>query len=279
MDLHPDPDRTPLAEREPVARLRAWLRPTPVEVVGLCALLAGALAVAVVLWVQAERRPSTVPSVSGVGREVHAADDPHDGSWHEAGYEDDGDPVGTAAGHADPGAGAGDAPPPAAAVELIVHVSGAVRSPGLVTLPGGARVGDALEAAGGAEDDAELAALNLARPLEDGEQVHVLRVGEEPPAWWTGAAGSGAAPAVAGPAPDAAGPPTGGARLADGRLDLNRATTDELETLPGIGPAKAAAIVRHREEHGPFRQPGDLRAVSGIGEKTFQNLADLVATP
>jgi competence protein ComEA len=147
--------------------------------------------------------------------------------------------------------------------EVVVHVSGAVRRPGLLTLPAGARVGDAIEAAGGPTEDADVDRLNLARPLQDGEHVHLPRHGEE--------------------LPRSADPPAGGGTGADasgtdaaGRIDLNRASAAELETLPGIGPAKASAIVSHRDEHGPFRTPGDLRAVPGIGEKTFQRLADLV---
>jgi competence protein ComEA len=116
-------------------------------------------------------------------------------------------------------------------------------------------VADAVDAAGGAEGDALLERLNLARPLDDGEQVHVPRVGED----------------VA--------PPSGTTSrgvLADGRIDINRASAEELATLPGIGPARAQAIIAAREERA-FTAPGDLRRVSGIGEVTFQRLAPLIA--
>lgn len=143
------------------------------------------------------------------------------------------------------------------AVALTVHVVGEVLAPGVVGLPAGARVQDAIAAAGGPTVDARLEALNLARPLQDGEQL-----------------------AVPGPVP-AGDPPATGADgssgvLDDGRVDLNRASAAELETLPGIGPVLAQRIVSHREDHGPFSAPGDLRAVAGIGERTFQSLAELV---
>lgn len=139
---------------------------------------------------------------------------------------------------------------------VIVHVSGAVRTPGLAHLVDGDRVADAVAAAGGPLPGADLSAVNLARPVVDGEQVHVPVVGEQP------ASGS-----------------AGGAVLGDGRVDVNRATAAELETLPGVGPVLAQRIVAHREEHGPFASPDDLRDVSGIGERTLETLADLVVTP
>lgn len=139
--------------------------------------------------------------------------------------------------------------------EVTVHVSGAVTAAGIVTLPDGARVVDAIAATGGATPDADLDALNLARPLQDGEQVLVPR---------------------AGASLDVAGDAGAGAVTADGRVDLNRATTSELETLPGVGPVLAGRIVAWREEHGPFVEVGQLREVSGIGERSFQTLVDLV---
>lgn len=136
---------------------------------------------------------------------------------------------------------------------VVVHVTGAVRQPGLVRLPSGARVADALAAAGGARTDAVLDALNLAAEVADGQQV--LVPGAE-----------SATPTTAGPT----------AAAGDGRVDINRASAEELEALPGVGPVLAARIVAWREEHGPFEDPGALRAVPGIGERTFQAMADLV---
>jgi competence protein ComEA len=135
--------------------------------------------------------------------------------------------------------------------EVTVHVSGAVAAPGVLTLPDGARVGDALTAAGGATIDGDPAQLNLARPLRDGEQIVVPVIG---------AATSDAATGV----------------TDDGLVDLNRASVSELETLPGVGPVLGGRIVAWRDEHGPFTEVGQLREVSGIGEKLLQSLADLV---
>jgi competence protein ComEA len=234
----------------------AWLQATPAELLGLTLLLTGGLAVALVLWWQSGQRPVELPALPGDRELVLDAGDAH-GEDAPHLHDDAGYPV-------DETTEAGGA---ASGGEVVVHVTGAVARPGLVTLPAGARVGDAIDAAGGAVVDADTTRINLARPLQDGEHVHLLQVGEDPPPPVEGA--------HAPPSGDDAATPEGG-MTADGKVDLNRATADELETLPGIGPAKAAAIVQHREEHGPFRVAGDLRAVPGIGEKTFQTLADRV---
>lgn len=141
---------------------------------------------------------------------------------------------------------------------LLVHVAGAVSRPGVVELTAGDRVADAIAAAGGATHEASTAALNLARPVVDGEQVVVPTVDE-----------AASDVSVAGTATDAV-------RLPDGRLDLNRATAVDLEELPGVGPVLAGRIVAHREEHGPFTEAAALRQVSGIGEATWASLRDLV---
>lgn len=157
---------------------------------------------------------------------------------------------------------AADRPPAVptdAGTTVTVHVAGAVVAPGVLELPASARVVDAVEAAGGATVLADLGALNLARTLNDGERIEVpLRgpIGE-------GSSSEG----------------VGGAFDAQGRLDLNRATAAELETLPGIGPVLAQRIVEHREANGPFASTGALRDVPGIGERSFQRLAELVVVP
>lgn len=132
--------------------------------------------------------------------------------------------------------------------ELYVHVLGAVERPGLYVLHPGARVVDALAAAGGTVDGADLAAVNLARPVEDGEQVVV--------------------PVAGAPAGPSAVPSDGGA------VDLNSADQAALEALPGIGPALAERILAWREENGRFRSVDDLLAVPGIGEKLLEGLRD-----
>ncbi len=135
------------------------------------------------------------------------------------------------------------------AAGITVHVSGAVLRPGLVVLPPGARVADAVAAAGGAAPDADLAALNLAAPVANAAQVVVPGAG---------AAASGSAP---------------------GLVSLNGATAADLEALPGVGPVTAARIVAHRQQHGPFAAIEDLLDVPGIGEGKLATLRDLVTVP
>jgi competence protein ComEA len=167
---------------------------------------------------------------------------------------------GSAVGGTTPGAAATTAPaPPTSAARIVVHVAGAVTAPGVYELAGGSRVGDAVAAAGGAGPDAVLDAVNLAALVNDGQQVYVPRAGE-----------------AAGPAPPAAAPPVNGTPDAVGPLDLNAATEDELLALPGVGPVLAAAIVRHREETGPFTSVDGLLDVSGIGPARLESLRDLV---
>jgi competence protein ComEA len=144
---------------------------------------------------------------------------------------------------------------------LFVHVLGAVRSPGLYELHQGARVMDAVGAAGGFADDAEPAGVNLARPLADGEQLIVPHVGEtQPPAPPAGSVGTGAA---------------GGASTG-AKINLNSADQTELETLPQVGPALASRIIAWRTENGGFTTIDDLLNVTGIGQKTFDGLKELV---
>lgn len=160
-----------------------------------------------------------------------------------------------------PGADAGQDPASGAAsaqAAATVHVVGEVRRPGVVRVPAGSRVGDAVEAAGGLTGQADEQRLNLARPVTDGEQILVLRPGEEPPP-----------PA----APPGGGAPAGGdAAGDDGPLDLNTADQAALEELPGVGPVTAEHILAWREENGQFTTVDELMEVSGIGEKTLATL-------
>jgi competence protein ComEA len=143
---------------------------------------------------------------------------------------------------------------------VTVHVVGQVLKPGLVRLPAGSRVADAVAKAGGARPDADLAAINLARVVADGEQLRVPKPGEVvvggPPA----ASGLGSGPSGAGPA-------QGG-----GLVSLNSATVAELDALPGVGPVLAQRIIDWRTEHGRFASVDELGEVSGIGEKVFAQL-------
>jgi competence protein ComEA len=149
-------------------------------------------------------------------------------------------------------------PEPPEQAQLVVHVVGAVRRPGLYRVDEGSRVADAVSLAGGATGKANLAALNLAAPLIDGTQVIVPRKGQDvPPA---GAASPGASP--------------GGA--AAGPIRLNTATAEELQTIPGVGPVTAQRIIDYRDQNGGFRSVEELDAVSGIGPKRLEQLRDLV---
>ncbi|MFD1147348.1 helix-hairpin-helix domain-containing protein [Saccharothrix hoggarensis] len=130
--------------------------------------------------------------------------------------------------------------------QLVVNVVGQVPTPGLVTVPSGARVADALQAAGGANPGADLTALNLARKVADGEQI-----------------------AVGIPAPLPEGPATA-------PLNVNTATKDQLDTLPGVGPVTAQRIVDRRQKRGPFTSLEQLGEIEGIGDAKLAKLRDLV---
>ncbi len=164
----------------------------------------------------------------------------------------------------------------AAVPTVVVHVVGQVGQPGVVALVPGARVADAITAAGGAGPDADLSALNLARLLVDGEQVVVPRPGEVPPAPEAGA-GAGAGSGRVGADDGAAG---GGAAglvgQSGGLLDLNTADVAALDALPGIGPVLAGRIVGWRTEHGRFTSVDALEQVPGIGPAVLSGLRDLV---
>ena len=140
--------------------------------------------------------------------------------------------------------------------KVLVHVAGAVQSPGVVEVPAGSRVFEALEKAGGALPEAELSAVNLAAVVNDGQQLLIPRAGEP------------SVPAGPVPAPDAG--------AAEGPVNLNSADAAELEQLPRVGPVLAERIVQWREEHGSFTSAGDLDAVPGIGPAMLESLLPLV---
>ncbi len=141
-------------------------------------------------------------------------------------------------------------PVPSSTAELKVHVSGAVNDPGVHIIWDGARVQDATAGAGGPTEDADLDAMNLARRVNDEDKVDVPKVGEAP-------SGSDA-------------------QASSGLIDLNSVDVITLTSLPGIGQTKAEAIVRHREQNGPFARIEDLLEVSGIGPATFDAILDLI---
>ncbi len=175
------------------------------------------------------------------------------------------------AGTSHPASGEADAPEPSPGpmpttdrpAHVVVDVSGKVRSPGVQRLPSGARVADALRAAGGARPGVDLTGLNRARVLVDGEQIVV---GVDP------------APGVSAANGGPPGTSPGGTAAASGTapVSLNNASVDQLDALPGVGPVLAQRIVDYRTQHGGFRSVDELREVNGIGDRRFADLRPLV---
>jgi competence protein ComEA len=152
---------------------------------------------------------------------------------------------------------------------VIVHVAGAVRKPGVYRLSGGARVADAVERAGGATRRADLGGVNLAAKLEDGRQIVVPLSARAAAATGAAAPGAGAGGATASGGAAGAGPPAA-------PVNLNTATPEQLDTLPGVGPATVQKILEYREQHGGFGSVEELGEVSGIGEKRLAALREQV---
>jgi competence protein ComEA len=157
---------------------------------------------------------------------------------------------------------------PTAAGVLLVHVVGQVRRPGVVRLPPGSRVLDAVQAAGGATSSADLNHLNLARPAADGEQILVPKPGESIPVGGVPGAGGGV------PGSAVQGSPGGGS--AGGLVDLNTADATALDSLPGVGPVIAQRILDWRTQHGRFSSVDELGEVSGIGDKLLAQIGPKV---
>jgi competence protein ComEA len=151
--------------------------------------------------------------------------------------------------------------PAPTAVPLAVQVSGAVVRPGVYELPPGSRVKDAIDAAGGFLAEADTGKINLAALLEDGQELIVPDV-------FGNTGGAGDEVIAEEDATDTETP--------DYLIDINYATAEELETLPGIGPTLAMRIVQYREEHGPFQTIEDIMNVSGIGQATFEAIKDYI---
>ncbi|HUR22334.1 MAG TPA: helix-hairpin-helix domain-containing protein [Acidimicrobiales bacterium] len=165
------------------------------------------------------------------------------------GSNDDAGAVGASVGPSSSGAGR-------AGAGAFVHAAGAVAHPGVYRVRAGGRVSDLLDAAGGPAGDADLDQVNLAAKVSDGERVYVPRRGESPPpaaGSSTGAAGAGGVPA-------------------SGPVNLNTATLEQLDSLPGVGPTTAQAILEYRKAHGRFRTVDELMEVRGIGEARLASL-------
>ncbi|MEU2199056.1 ComEA family DNA-binding protein [Isoptericola sp. NPDC019482] len=226
------------------------------------------LLVAVVVAVVATARPDDVITLAGAPSGASAGpSQPPAGrtAGADAGAGTAADPAGTGDLDGEGAPAAPEAVPAPAPGTVVVHVVGEVREPGLVTVPSGARVADAVAAAGGTTRRADAAALNLARAVVDGEQIRVPRPGEQV--------------SSADGAPEGAGEDgTGGGSdaSAGGAVNLNSAGAADLEVLPGIGPALAERIVTWRDENGPFTSVDELDEVSGIGPSVLGQVRDLV---
>lgn len=200
-----------------------------------------------------------VTAIGQVGHSVEVAANPTSAVPTDASASPAADPAGTAG----PPAPAGATPAPG----VFVHVLGAVARPGLFEVHQGSRVVDVVAAAGGLLPTADEAGLNLARLVTDGEQLYVPAQGESGPGPPAGAqAGSGPANGAA----------AGGSGGAAPKVNLNTATLADLDTLPRIGPAMAQRILDYRDAEGRFASVEDLRNVTGIGDKTFAALKDLI---
>lgn len=260
--------------RRPVSRWRAWLRrscgrgaelwvPEPLRgarvdpgrrgamALLLVAALAAAITAAGVWRDRPEARPVATVSAGSVG--LVSADPPASSGAASPSSVADGSDSGTSA--------------TMAAVEIVVSVTGLVVRPGVVTLPGNARVADAIAAAGGLTDGADVTGLNLAAKLTDGASVVVGA---------TGASVQGPSGATDASDGKAGGADPSGASGGGVRVDLNVADADELDTLPGVGPVMAGNIVAWREANGRFTSVDQLQEISGIGPARFAQLSELV---
>lgn len=247
-----------------VGRLRRWgLRGCLILVLASAAVLGFRLASG-----QAQVSSLAVPPVAGPGADARAS-----GPVTASRSGPDGAAMSTAEASGAPPRGTPAAAESPAAAGPTVHVVGAVKRPGLYRLAAGARVDDAVRAAGGAEAGAALAALNLAAPLTDGTQLHVPGRGEA-------AVGPYAAQGAAPPG-DGAAPAPGAARVpaapSSAPVRINTASQAELEALPGVGPALAQRIIAFRDSHGRLQGEQDLDAVPGIGPAMLEKLRGVVS--
>ncbi len=278
LDVNPLPDPFPLASRPPHSRDATAPASASVSPIGGHALAAlnpgrravlalgavGAIVALIAAYLAWHAQPRTVdvgaPSAGAavMSRATGVGGLPGPGSGLAASGTADGSGGGA-------GGGAGGGPPGATGVGgsspvaiMVVAVTGRVRHPGLVRLPPGARVADAIVAAGGALPGTDLSFVNVAAKVVDGE---LIVIGVTPPAGTT-----------LGPT----GNPAGGTAEAPGIVDINTATVTDLDTLPGIGPALAQRIVDYRTQHGAFHRTDELRSVPGIGDAKFAEIKDLV---
>lgn len=252
----PLPDR-PRPDRPLATRLRDW-----VEWFGLARLVVTALSVGAVgaggYWLL---RPVPAPVESSLPRAVPASGDNSSGVPAASAAAGSATATGSTV-----VAGADGSTESTLPLVIVVHVAGAVVSPGVYSLAADARVVDAVSAAGGVTADARADAVNLAAPMNDGDRVYLPTQAEAP----TVPVG------VSGATPTAAAPTDSGVSPAAVVIDLNIASVDQLDGLPGVGPSTAAAIVAHREANGPFSSVDALDDVRGIGPAKLDSLRTLV---
>lgn len=163
---------------------------------------------------------------------------------------------------------------PPTSTEVVVHVVGEVRKPGVVHAKQGDRVEDAIEAVGGAKTSADLEAINLAAKLEDGAQIYVPPKGTpiRPAPIESTPRPPSTAPATVRPIRSPSAPKPTPVVKASGKVSLNTATAAQLESLPGVGPSTAEKILAYRQEHGGFSSLEEIMSVKGIGPKKFESM-------
>ena len=246
----PEPASAPTPTPEPGAVVRSWraavlgFRRSHLVVIGAIV----ALGVLVAGWAVLRARPVAVAVTPPPVSASRAAPAPSTTATTPAGAD---------------GAGSSASP------TLVVHVLGAVEKPGLVTLPAGARVQDALRAAGGLTDRADPGELNLAQPVADGQQI-LVGTEEEP----NGEVRDGGAGGEGSGAPSGSSA-AGGSGGSGPTVNLNTATAAQLEELPGVGPVMAGRIIDWRTENGRFSRVEELQEIDGVGPKTYAKLAPL----
>lgn len=271
-------------------RARLHLTHVPAPALAGCAVLALAVVAAAAWWLLgpagspsfAVSSADTVQEVPGEGAAASDSDGQGEAGQNAAdgasgsgagGVAGAGAETGLSAAQGHNGSSGAQGSGSGAASKIAVHVAGAVARPGVYELEEGARVQDAVSAAGGATENAACDAVNLARVLADGEQV---RIPTQEEAASGAAAASAAGQSGLGGNAATSGASGGVAAAAGGRVNINTATAAQLDELPGVGPATAAAIIAEREQGGPFATPEDLMRTSGIGEKKFAKLKDSI---